>query len=90
MGVPYIRSLLSVLSLILAVAFILMVSIEKALALKSVSNLASDEISQRILDESDGVIGYMMTLLQMLAERAIRNRSECITLDDISPTKLIT
>lgn len=66
----------------------LMVSIEKALALKSVSNLASDEISQRILDESDGVIGCMMTLLQMLAERAIRNRSECITLDDISPTKL--
>ena len=66
----------------------LMVSVEKALALKAVSDLAGEELAQRILDESDGIIGYMMTLLQALTERAIRTGAERITLDELSPTNL--
>jgi hypothetical protein len=66
----------------------LLASIEKAIGLKKASNLAHPDIGQRILDESDGVIGYMMNLLLMLAEASIRNGSECITLDDLSPKNL--
>ncbi len=66
----------------------LLASIEKAIGLKRVSDLVHPELGQRILDESDGVIGYMMNLLLMLAEIAIRNGSERITLDDLSPKNL--
>lgn len=66
----------------------LLVSIEKAIGLKAASNLADAEMATRILDESDGIIGGMMSLLQLLAERAIRNGSERITLADLSPANL--
>lgn len=66
----------------------LLVSIEKALALKAISHLAEPELAQRILDESDGIIGYMMNLLQTLSERAIRSNAERITLNDFSVANL--
>lgn len=66
----------------------LLVSIEKALGLKVPSHLASPEIAQRILDESGGIIGHMMGLMQLLAARAIRSGAERITLADLSAKNL--
>lgn len=66
----------------------LLVSIEKALALRQPSHLSSPEIAHCILQESDGIIGHMMGLLQILSERAIRNKTERITKNDFSAANL--
>jgi len=66
----------------------LLVSIEKALGLKDASHLAGEEIAQRILDESDGIIGYMTGMLQRLATLAIRSGKERITSADLSEASL--
>lgn len=66
----------------------LLTSVEMALGLKHPSGLAQDEMAHRILDETSGIIGYMMTLLQNLAERAIRSGAERITEADLSPASL--
>lgn len=66
----------------------LLASIEKELGLKERSHLTGDEISQRILDESDGIIGNMTTLLQKVATQAIRNGTERISLNDLSVSNL--
>lgn len=66
----------------------LLVSLEKALVLKEPSGLSHPEIAQQILEQSDGIIGYMVSLLQLLAERAIRSKAERITLADLSAPSL--
>lgn len=66
----------------------LLVFMEKALALKDPSGLAQPEVAQLILEQTDGIIGYMTTLLQLLAERAIRSRAERITLAYLSTAGL--
>ena len=57
----------------------LLATMEKTLALRLPSNLAAEPSAQRILDETNGIIGYMSELLQKLAIDAIRSGSECVT-----------
>lgn len=66
----------------------LLTSIEMAIALKEPSYLAQEETAQRILDESEGIIGHMASLIQLLAEQAIRSGSERITPADFSVKNL--
>lgn len=57
----------------------LLATMEKTLGLCLPSNLASEDSAQRILDESNGIIGYMMELLHKLTADAIRSGTERIT-----------
>lgn len=66
----------------------LLVSMECALNLHNPSQLYQSVLAQRILDESDGIIGNMISLLQRLGEKAIRSGSEQITEEDLSPSSL--
>lgn len=66
----------------------LLVSIEMAIALKEPSYLAKEETAQRILDESEGIIGHMVSLIQLLAEQAIRSGAERITPAEFSAKNL--
>lgn len=66
----------------------LLATLEKTLRLKQPSNLSSEKSATRILDASDGIIGYMSDLLQLLAAAAIRSGEERITLEALSPTNL--
>lgn len=66
----------------------LLVSMERALNLRNPSHLHQPTIAQRILDESDGIIGNMASLLQRMGEKAIRTGSEQITEEDLSPSAL--
>lgn len=66
----------------------LMATLERTLRLKQSSNLAHEELASRILDASDGIIGYMTDLLHLLAAAAIRSGEERITLDALSPRNL--
>lgn len=66
----------------------LLQSIENELGLKNKSDLANDDIALRILDESDGIIGNMTTLLQKVAAQAIRNGTERIALADLTVANL--
>lgn len=66
----------------------LLISIEKAIGLKVPSNLAQSGIAQRVLEESEGIIGTMMSLLQLLAAQAIRSGAERIAAEDLNPKNL--
>jgi Bacterial TniB protein len=57
----------------------LLVTMEKTLGLRAPSNLAAEFSAQRLLDETNGIIGYMSELLQKLATDAIRTGVESIT-----------
>lgn len=56
----------------------LVMTLERTLGLKLPSNLAAEQSAQRLLDESNGIIGYMTELLQKLAADAVRSGVECI------------
>lgn len=68
--------------------FNLLASIEKELGLKEKSSLSTESIAQRIIDESDGIIGNMTGLLQKLATQAIRSGTEQISLSNLSASNL--
>jgi len=53
-------------------------TMERTLRLKMPSHLADPVLAQRILDETDGIIGHMSELLQKLAIDAIRSGAETI------------
>lgn len=57
----------------------LLATVEKTLGLRLPSNLAAEALAQRILDESNGIIGYMTELLHKLTADAIRSGTERIT-----------
>ena len=67
----------------------LLKTLEKTLRLKNVSGLEDDQKAQRILDATDGIIGYMSDLLQRLAAEAIRSGEERITLAALSDKNLM-
>lgn len=66
----------------------LLATMEKTLGLRLPSNLAAEPIAQRILDESNGIIGHMTELLQMLAIDAIRSGAECVTMQALQEANL--
>lgn len=66
----------------------LLATMEKTLGLQLPSNLAAESSAQRILDESNGIIGYMSELLQKLAIDAIRTGVECVALSALKETNL--
>ena len=66
----------------------LLVSIEKILMLNEVSALAAEELSMKILEESEGTIGEIMRLIRSLAEQAIRTGKEKITLEALGVNNL--
>jgi len=57
---------------------------EQTLPLRRASNLDDRVIAQDIHARSDGVTGRISDLLQMAAELAIEDRSECITTDTLA------
>lgn len=66
----------------------LLATMEKTLGLRLVSNLAAEPSAQRILDETNGIIGYMNELLQKLAIDAIRTGAESVTLSMLKEANL--
>lgn len=56
----------------------LLATMEKTLGLRLPSNLATEATAQRILDETNGIIGYMTELLHKLTADAIRSGTERI------------
>ncbi|MCR6480419.1 TniB family NTP-binding protein [Variovorax sp. ZS18.2.2] len=66
----------------------LLATMEKTLGLRLPSNLAAESSAQRILDESNGIIGYMSELLQKLAIDAIRSGAESVTLNALKEANL--
>ena len=66
----------------------LLATMEKTLGLRLPSNLASEDSAQRILDESNGVIGYMTELLHKLTADAIRSGTERITVAALGEANL--
>lgn len=56
----------------------LLSTLEVTLRLKSPSNLSKEATAQRILDETDGIIGHITELLQKLAAQAILSGKEHI------------
>lgn len=66
----------------------LLATMEKTLGLRLASNLAAEPSAQRILDETNGIIGYISELLQKLAVDAIRTGSENITLNSLKEANL--
>ena len=66
----------------------LLMTLEKTLRLKNPSSLVEDLKAQRILEASDGIIGYMSDLLQRLASEAIRSGEELITLAALGEANL--
>ena len=56
----------------------LLATMEKTLGLRHPSNLAAEPMAQRILDESNGIIGYVTELLHKLTADAIRSGTERI------------
>lgn len=66
----------------------LLATLEKTLRLKNPSGLVEEQKAQRILDASDGIIGYMSDLLQRLAAQAIRSGEERITVAALNDSNL--
>lgn len=66
----------------------LLATLEKTLRLKNPSGLVEEQKAHRILDASDGIIGYMSDLLQRLAAQAIRSGEERITVAALNDSNL--
>lgn len=66
----------------------LLATMEKTLGLRLISNLSAEPSAQRILDETNGIIGYMSELLQKLAIDAIRTGAESVTLSMLKEANL--
>jgi Bacterial TniB protein len=61
----------------------LLASLERTLPLKKASNLASKELGPTILDLAEGLIGYIVDLVEKAAIRAIETNTERITAKEI-------
>jgi hypothetical protein len=61
---------------------------EKALMLRRPSELWQQQLADPLLAESDGIIGNVMELLQLLAIKAIRTKTEQIRVDDLTAKSL--
>lgn len=66
----------------------LLVTVESKLGLRKSSKLHQPSIGKRVHQETDGVIGEVVTLLRRLAEQAMESGAERIVADDLSKESL--
>ncbi|WP_199099124.1 TniB family NTP-binding protein [Dyella sp. ASV21] len=67
----------------------LLTSVARILPLRRPSHLATKDIMELLVDETDGSLHDMMTLVRHAAVEAILSGSECITLGDLQAARAI-
>ena len=67
----------------------LLSSFEVMIPLKKPSNLTNNTIVQKVREMSDGLLGEISTIIVNAAVEAIRNKSECISLETLNSLRFI-